>query len=59
LDSTADGIVVVDGGGGGRIVSLNRRFPELLRLPDSIPLGRDDGAVRSFFRDQLIERKDF
>lgn len=57
LDSTADGIVVVDG--TGHIVSLNRRFAELLRLPDSIPLGRDDGAVTSFFRGQLVEPQGF
>jgi diguanylate cyclase (GGDEF)-like protein/PAS domain S-box-containing protein len=52
LDSTADGIVVVDG--SGRIVNCNRRFSEMLRLPNPIPSGPSPGAVTAFFRDKLL-----
>lgn len=53
LDSTADGIVVVDG--SGRIVSCNRRFSEMLRLPSPIGAVRDTAGVSAFFRDKLVQ----
>ena len=52
LDSTADGIVVVDG--GGRIVSCNRRFSEMLQLPGPVRSDRDAAVVSAFFRDKLV-----
>ncbi len=51
LDSTADGILVVDA--AGRITSFNRRFCEMWRLPESALESRDDSAVPSFVLDQL------
>jgi diguanylate cyclase (GGDEF)-like protein/PAS domain S-box-containing protein len=51
LDSTADGIVVVDG--TGRIVSFNRRFAEMWRLPESWPRVRDEVGEAAFLRDRL------
>ena len=52
LDSTADGIVVVDG--AGRIVSCNRRFSEMLRLSGPIRPGASPAAVTTFFEDKLV-----
>jgi diguanylate cyclase (GGDEF)-like protein/PAS domain S-box-containing protein len=51
LDSTADGILVVDA--TGRITSFNRRFCEMWRLPESALETRDDSAVPPFVLDQL------
>jgi diguanylate cyclase (GGDEF)-like protein/PAS domain S-box-containing protein len=51
LDSTADGILVVDR--GGRITSFNRRFAEMWRLPESLLEIGDDSAVLTFVLDQL------
>lgn len=51
LDSTADGILVVDG--AGRIASFNRRFIEMWQLSESILATRDDAAVLAFVMDQL------
>ncbi len=53
LDSTADGILVVDA--SGRITSFNHRFVEMWRLPDSILEARDDAAAIAFVLDQLVK----
>ena len=57
LESTADGILVVDT--SGHITSYNGRFKELWRLPESLLAARDDATVISFVLDQLIEPEDF
>ena len=57
LDSTADGILVVDT--FGRITSFNRRFAEMWHLTDSILETRDDAAAISFVLDQLTRPEAF
>ena len=52
LDSTADGILVVDH--SGRITSFNNRFTEMWRLPGSIVHGGDDAAALEFVLDQVV-----
>jgi two-component system cell cycle sensor histidine kinase/response regulator CckA len=51
LDSTTDGILVVDG--RGKIRSFNRKFQELWRIPDPILDARDDERAIHFVLDQL------
>src|SRR5207302_8690096 len=50
LDSTADGILVVDG--RGTIVSYNQRFVELWRIPAEIIEARNDDARLAFVMGQ-------
>jgi PAS domain S-box-containing protein len=57
LNSTADGILVV--GTDGRIMSFNRRFVEMWRVPDSVLEGRDDAAVMASVMSQLAEADAF
>jgi PAS domain S-box-containing protein len=56
LESTADGILVVDL--DGRIVSHNRHFEEMWRLPAAVIAANDDAAGRrrliEHVRDQLV-----
>jgi PAS domain S-box-containing protein len=53
LDSTADGILVVDD--SGHIVSYNRRFALMWRVPDSLVASGDANQVLEFVLDQLEE----
>ena len=57
LDSTADGILVVDS--DGRISSFNRQFAKMWRLPDSVLAERDDAAAIAFVMDQLARPEEF
>lgn len=57
LESTADGILVVDG--AQRIVRHNRRFAEMWRIPDDILATGSDEAFRMSVCDQLIDPEGF
>ena len=57
LDSTADGILVVDG--DGKITSYNQKFVELWRIPEHVMVARDDDEALSFVLDQLKDPEVF
>jgi len=57
LDSTADGILVVDG--KGAMVSFNHRFVELWRIPEAILARRSDQEALAFVLDQLADPEAF
>lgn len=51
LDATAEGILVVDQ--NGRIVTFNRRFIALWKIPPSVASSGDDDALIAFVLEQL------
>jgi len=53
MESTADGLLVVDGKGG--IVRSNVRFREMWGVPEAIIAAHDDDAALSFVLDRLKE----
>ncbi len=53
LDSTADGIVVVDR--AGKFSGYNRKFAEIWHIPDAILREGDDARALGFVRDQLCD----
>ncbi len=57
LDSTADGILVVDLEGG--ITSFNQRFVELWHIPDSVLESRDDDQALACVLGQLRDPEAF
>jgi diguanylate cyclase (GGDEF)-like protein len=57
LDSTADGILVVDN--VGSITQFNSRFTEMWRIPESVIAARDDDAALRFVLDQLLSPEMF
>jgi PAS domain S-box-containing protein len=57
LESTTDGILVVDP--DGHIVSLNRRFAAMWRIPQSILDPRDDDRAIDFVLSQLRDPEAF
>jgi len=57
LESTADGILVVDL--KRRMVSCNKKFEEMWRLPEEIIAARDDDRALAFVLDQLVYPQGF
>ncbi len=57
FEATADGILVVDL--TGHIVSFNRKFAELWRIPDSVLDARDDAQTIAFVLEQLADPEGF
>lgn len=57
LESTADGILAVDG--DGKVIKANRRFAELWRLPQSLVDSGDDDALLHHVLSQLERPEDF
>ncbi len=53
LEATADGILVVDR--EGRIVSFNKKFVDMWRIPPDVIASRDDSRAIGFVLDQLRE----
>ena len=52
LESTADGILVVDK--NGKVINYNNKFVELWQLPNNILEKKDDEALLNFVLNQLV-----
>src|SRR5437016_323809 len=57
FESTTDGILVVDL--AGHIISFNRIFTELWRIPDSILEAKDSAQTLAFVLEQLVDPAGF
>jgi diguanylate cyclase (GGDEF)-like protein/PAS domain S-box-containing protein len=57
LDSTADGILVVDR--ERKVQTCNRRFTEMWRIPKSLAQLQDDSRLLAHMQDQLEDPEDF
>lgn len=57
LESTADGILVVDT--GGRIVSFNQKFCDMWRIPEWVLRSPDHEQALAFVLDQVADREGF
>ncbi|MCI0412464.1 EAL domain-containing protein [bacterium] len=57
LESTADGILVVDS--NGKISSYNQKFADLWRIPAEIIESRDDNRALAYVLDQLVDPDGF
>jgi PAS domain S-box-containing protein len=57
LESTADGILVVDG--KGKIVQYNQKFTEMWRIPQGVMEYKDDMKTIRYVMDQLSNAEEF
>ena len=57
LESTADGILVVDA--DGRVLHVNARFGRMWRIPEDLLATRDDDRLLAFVIDQLEDPESF
>jgi len=57
LDSTADGILVI--GDGGRILTYNKRFVDMWRIPAELLEASDDRGLITHVLDQLLDPHHF
>lgn len=57
LESTADGILVVDQRGG--VIHANRRFRDLWKIPETVMDTRDDGALLDSILHELVDPEGF
>jgi len=57
LESTADGILVVDK--NGKITNYNRKFLELWHIPDTIIASKNDEELLSYVIEQLVDPQGF
>jgi PAS domain S-box-containing protein len=57
LESTADGILAVDR--NGKVIRTNRRFSELMRLPQALVDTKDRDALLQHIAIQLIDPEEF
>ncbi len=57
LESTADGILVIDG--EGRIASYNDKYARIWRVPDEVLASRDAGRLERFLEEQLVDPEGF
>jgi PAS domain S-box-containing protein len=57
LESTADGILVVDR--NGRVVTSNQKFADMWRIPSELVGARDDDRLLAFVLDQLVDPDTF
>jgi PAS domain S-box-containing protein len=57
LESTADGILAVDG--KGKVIRTNRRFAELWRIPQPLIDSKEDESLLHYVVSQLVDPEEF
>lgn len=57
IESTADGILAIDG--DGKVIKTNTRFAELWKIPPTVLNSGDDATLLDFVLEQLVSPKQF